>query len=79
MASCSLALKTPTPPPIGDIIDKATVKPVSMDKILMVETENVKDESYEYNDQMKVSVCCECLLLVYVVVSVYCSNTSLIV
>ncbi|XP_078313307.1 lon protease homolog, mitochondrial-like [Crassostrea virginica] len=46
-------LKTPTPPPIGDIIDKATVKPVSMDKILMVETENVKDESYEYNDQMK--------------------------
>lgn len=49
------ALDTPTPPPIGEKVDENDVKTVSMDKILMVETENVKDLSYEYNDQMKVS------------------------
>ncbi|XP_052701239.1 lon protease homolog, mitochondrial-like isoform X2 [Crassostrea angulata] len=46
-------LNTPTPPPMGEKIDESVVKPVSSNKILMVETENVKDQSYEYSDQMK--------------------------
>lgn len=49
-----VAPNTPTPPTIGRKIDESVVKPVSMNKILMVETENVKDQSYEYSDQMKV-------------------------
>lgn len=49
-----VALNTPTPPPMGGKIDESIVKPVSGNKILMVETENVKDQSYEYSDQMKV-------------------------
>lgn len=49
-----VAPNTPTPPPIGRKIDESVVKPVSSNKILMVETENVKDQSYEYSDQMKV-------------------------
>lgn len=49
-----VALNTPTPPRMGGKIDESVVKPVSSNKILMVETENVKDQSYEYSDQMKV-------------------------
>lgn len=51
-----VALNTPTPPPMGEKIDESVVKPVSSNKILMVETENVKDQSYEYSDQMKVKM-----------------------
>ncbi|XP_062620943.1 lon protease homolog, mitochondrial-like isoform X1 [Saccostrea cucullata] len=47
------SMNTPTPPPMGEKIEEDVAKTVSMDKILMVETENVKDISYEYNDQMK--------------------------